>query len=428
MRRQALMLVQVAGRVVALRKHHPLETLHPLQFLGQQRQVPLIVRHPDQRGQSGLEGRMPLCFKSDAAAVEGMVLRNAQRIRVVLGHPRVGIGQQPVAVGVRPRAFLHIADVVDRIPAEAVQPVFLQEHPHGIENERPDFGAAEIGAGAPWRGGALGVAVEIDAPVACGQALVELPGGNLVGAVVVVHDVQQDGNAVGMAGANEGPEGVGAAVRRLDGEEIRRIVAPGAVAGEFVDRHELDAVDSQRLQVGQAPGGALKQRTRSRHPARKGAQMHFVHHQAFARRHLPALGRPPGKSARIQNHPRVFFLVHGAGARIPPLQTIQHKPVGIARTRAAAVQRPVSRAGRFRPQRLFFPPVEFSADLHGTGIRRPHAKRHEPSGPLALDLRAHRHLRNALGRSAPGRGQPPQDQQNGKQAMAARLTHGLGRR
>jgi len=49
---------------------------------------------------------------------------------------------------------------------------------------------------------------------------------------------------------DEALEGVGAAMGGFDGEEVGGIVAPGAVAGEFVDGHELDGGDAQRLEVG----------------------------------------------------------------------------------------------------------------------------------------------------------------------------------
>ncbi len=62
---------------------------------------------------------------------------------------------------------------------------------------------------------------------------------------VVVHYVQYDGDALFMAGVDEGFKTFRPAIRGLDRKGIHAVVSPIARAGKLGDRHEFDCRDAQ---------------------------------------------------------------------------------------------------------------------------------------------------------------------------------------
>jgi hypothetical protein len=148
--------------------------------------------------------------------------------------------------------------VVDGVPAEAVHAVFLGEHEDLVADEGAHFGAAEVGAGGAPRGVGAVVVVEIDAAEAVPGSAVEAPQVEIGRSVVVVDDVDENGQAAFMRGADEALEGVGTAVVGFDGEKIGRVVAPAAAAGEFVDGHELDGGEAEGADVVEARDGVVE--------------------------------------------------------------------------------------------------------------------------------------------------------------------------
>jgi hypothetical protein len=71
------------------------------------------------------------------------------------------------------------------------------------------------------------------------------------GAEVVVHDVEDHGDAPPMALLDQRLQRIGAAVGRLDSEDLGRVIAPGTSAGEFGHRHDLDGIDPEILEMPQ---------------------------------------------------------------------------------------------------------------------------------------------------------------------------------
>ena len=70
-----------------------------------------------------------------------------------------------------------------------------------------------------------------------------------LGPEVVVHDVEDDGDAEPMSGIDEGAQIVGPAVVSRRRVEADAVVAPVAGAGELRDRHQLDGRDAEIVQL-----------------------------------------------------------------------------------------------------------------------------------------------------------------------------------
>jgi hypothetical protein len=66
---------------------------------------------------------------------------------------------------------------------------------------------------------------------------------------MVVDNVDDHGDAYGMSGVNEPLEAGESTVAVLDGVGVDAVVAPIAFAGKLGQRHELDGVDAQFMQV-----------------------------------------------------------------------------------------------------------------------------------------------------------------------------------
>ena len=253
---------------------------------------------------------------------------------------------------------------------------------------------------------------------------------------MVVDDVQHDRDAVGVADPDEIFEGVAAAVGGFDGEQIAGVVAPRAGAGELVDGHELDAVDAQRLEIGQALERPLERRRVARNAVREGAQMHLVHHQIFLGRHLPVLGALPLGFARIDDEGFVVLHGHRPGPRVAPAQAVDVELISVARARPPAVEPPLAGPVRIFLERVGFPAVEIAANADLRGVGRPDAKRDDAARPLVLHRGAHGRLGGLRDRRRERqRRQARKRQQRGKapRARGGRtggrgVNHGLGPR
>jgi len=136
---------------------------------------------------------VPLGLEADVG-VEGVVFGDAEDVGMVGDQPLVDLLEH-VAAGLVPGSAA-MADVVDRIPAEAVDVVVLDEHLDLGLDEILDLGAAVVGpGGTPVGGGLPGLVVEEDAAEAVLRPAVELPHLEVGRAVVVVDDVDEDGDA-----------------------------------------------------------------------------------------------------------------------------------------------------------------------------------------------------------------------------------------
>jgi len=77
-------------------------------------------------------------------------------------------------------------------------------------------------------------------------------------AEVVVDDVQEDAEAVGVGGVDQPAQAAGTAVGRLRRVEMGAVVPPVARAGELGDRHDLDRGDAEVHQVRQVRDHGLE--------------------------------------------------------------------------------------------------------------------------------------------------------------------------
>ena len=127
----------------------------------------------------------------------------------------------------------------DAVEAEAVEAELLEPVADVGEQEAADLVAAVVEAlRVPRR--VLAALAGVEVLVAGAVEVVEALGEVLDG--VGVDDVQQDGEAEAVGGVDEVLEVLGRAEARGRGEEVRDVVAEGAVVGVLLDGHELDGV------------------------------------------------------------------------------------------------------------------------------------------------------------------------------------------
>lgn len=97
---------------------------------------------------------------------------------------------------------------------------------------------------------------------------------------------------------HEKPEVIRSAIQASGGVQIHPIVAPAETSWKIGHRHDFQQGDAEIRQMRQ-----LLSRSRPRTFGSEGADMHFVHHLAFARYALPCLIRP-WKDIGIDNERR----------------------------------------------------------------------------------------------------------------------------
>ena len=243
--------------------------------------------------------------------LEAGVLGYAQRARVGASHFRVDLAQHVASL--RIEAVIAVEDVVNRVPAEAVQAVFFEEHEDLVADERAHLGASEVGAGrAPGRMDSA-VAIEIDAAEVLFVPAVELPEVEVRGAIVVMDDIRQHDHAAVVGGAHESLEGVGPAIVAFHREKVGGIISPAQPAGELVDRHQLNARHAQLAQMVESLDGGIE--CGRRRAAGKRAHMQLIEHQILAR-HIGRADRAPVKGRRIIQNGIAVGVFHLPRARI----------------------------------------------------------------------------------------------------------------
>ena len=147
---------------------------------------------------------------------------------------------------------VHGARVEDRVDGVQPQPVDVElAHPvTRVVDEVPAHalavGPVEVDGVAPRRA------------VAIGEVRTELAEVVALRAEVVVDDVQEDAEAVGMGGVDQPAQAAGAAVGRLRCVEMDAVVPPVARAGELGHRHDLDRGDAEVHQVRQVRDDGLE--------------------------------------------------------------------------------------------------------------------------------------------------------------------------
>ena len=129
-----------------------------------------------------------------------------------------------------------------------------------------------------------------------------------LGPEVVVDDVEHDREAARVAGVDEAPEAVGAAVGRLGRPQVDAVVAPVARARELPHGHDLAGADAERDEVVEP-----LDRTVERAGLRERADVELVDHELRERgRAEPAVA--PREGGRVDERRRSVDASRAASA------------------------------------------------------------------------------------------------------------------
>jgi hypothetical protein len=212
-----------------------------------------------------------------------------------------------------------IEDALRRVEAQAVEVELLDPVAGVGEKERahgPAVRAVEVERLAPLR------------LVAVGEVVVRVLGEVVaVRAEVVVHDVEDHGQAIGVRVIHEPPRVVGRSVEARGREEVDAVVAPAELPGEIADRHDLDDGDPDLGQVAQFAARGLP-----RPLGGEGAHVHLVDHLPADTPALPPRVGPPIR--RRVDHHRGPVRPLGLEARSgigEPRVPVEHVPVSRSR-------------------------------------------------------------------------------------------------
>jgi hypothetical protein len=226
-----------------------------------------------------------------------------------------------VDAGVQRLDNVHGARVEDRVDGVEPQPVEVEvadpalgalEHPLA---DAAAVGVVEVDRGAPER---LVRAREVGA-----ERLERLDSG---GADVVVHDVEQDREALVVGGVDEALQAERATVGGVGGRQVDAVVAPAVAAGELRHRQQLERGDAELAQAREVRDDGLE-----RALGRERADVQLVDHRVLEVRRREAVVAP-GEGLRVQ-HPRGAAEPGGlpAGGRVGDLDAIDHEGVVLPR-------------------------------------------------------------------------------------------------
>ena len=171
-----------------------------------------------------------------------------------------------------------IDELMHSIETEAIEVKVAEPHQRVVAEETADLvgaSAFEVHGVAPRRA------------VQRGEVRGELAGVVSDWPEVVVDDIENDGETLGMTGVHKALECFGATVVFRYREERHAVVAPATVAGERRDRHDLDVGDSQLGEVAEARDGAVEGALSG-----EGSDMHLVDDGTGERRSLPTRVAP----------------------------------------------------------------------------------------------------------------------------------------
>lgn len=195
---------------------------------------------------------------------------------------------------------------------------------------------------------------------------------------MVVDDVENDREPRRVRRLDELLQRLGTAVGRADGEQVRGVVAPGAVARKFGDWHQLQGIDAEPPQMAEAGGDRIQRGGRRvvGPVVAEGADMHLVNHQLVPGRHGEIVARPVELRigddavaggmrdlARIRIHARE---ISGTG--------LQREAVFLSDPRSRHFRVPVPFPFRCHRVRRLAPVVEVADHRDRFGVGRPHAE------------------------------------------------------
>ncbi len=375
---QAGVAVEVAGGVVGFHIEDAAETGGAFDQAGQGVHVAVGVAGIGDHGAQVVEEiHVPARIESPGGVA---VFLDGNHVGIAVVEEGVDFLHEADAVAVLgPGAFgvFVVADVVGGIRAEAVDVEGIEPGGVAILNVVADFRVGIIGAGGAPRGAAqAGGIVVVDAAVVdVGGIAVELPGGEVRGAPVIVNDIENHGDLACVAGIDEPLEFGRSAVGAFDGVGIGGVVAPTIVAGEFGDGHQFDGVDAEFLQVVEPVGGHVEGAVGGVDVAGAvGQDMHFIDH------HVLAFGagegaHVPGIAIGIEDDAVAAGVDHAEAARIlAPEIAVDDVLVFRARGGIGGVRRPVAIAfaGQFVGRHV--PAVEIAGHRDVRGMGRPYAE------------------------------------------------------
>ena len=204
---------------------------------------------------------------------------------------------------------------VDRsIETEAVHVVFVEPHAGVIEDILAHLAAPVIGPGVAPGCARPFVVVKANAAATILGPAVALPKVEVTRPKVVVNDVEDHRDALGVSVLDEPLEPQGAAIIALDRKDVRRVVTPRPFPRKLGDRHDLDSVDAELFQMlqpgrhrGELAGDIVVYLVEC-------ADMQFVDDDLVPRRQLEVIPRPV--EARIVDDGVTDRIGHLAGIRI----------------------------------------------------------------------------------------------------------------
>jgi hypothetical protein len=195
-----------------------------------------------------------------------------------------------------------VDELMHGVEAEAIDVEVAHPHEGVVAEEAADL----VGAGV----------LEVDGVTPGGVVLAGEIGAELAGVVadraeVVIDDVEDDAEAVAVAGVDEALEGVRAAVVPGGGEDVDAVITPAAIAGPLRDGHEFQVGDAEVREVGQALNGGVEGASLG-----EGADVELVDDGATEGRSLPGFILPLVGVLIVELRGRVDAVGLGHAARI----------------------------------------------------------------------------------------------------------------
>src|SRR5208337_1438649 len=113
---------------------------------------------------------------------------------------------------------------------------------------------------------------------------IELPQIKIAWAKVVVNDIHEHADSALMCGFHKPFQSLWPPVIRFHCEQMRWVVAPTAIPGEFGNWHDLNDIHAQSLQIVEFFDGRLKRSDPVVFPVAESTYVHLVNHYLVDRR------------------------------------------------------------------------------------------------------------------------------------------------
>ena len=148
-------------------------------------------------------------------------------------------------------AAIYGTDILGAVEADAVHVVFFEPHEDIVAQIFTHLVASVIGPGfSPRRDGPV-VVVKVDSTAIILEPAVKLPKIKVAGTQMVVDNVQEHRDTLLMGALDELLERNRAAIVKLNGINMGRVVTPRPFSGKLTHRHDLKGIDAQLFQMSQ---------------------------------------------------------------------------------------------------------------------------------------------------------------------------------